>query len=248
MLSSKDIKIVLFLGYVVGYSLAVVPPIFIDHRLASHTIYYPPRNYPDAILCLPIGAALLTLEIILLYRSKNVTSIYASVVLFIVSIVCSLPIFKPEMPHGNLFVVGATTSFLSAFTIFVWWMCDNLARQSMTVVTCGPGSLEYLKTIYTLARQSAFAGVTLFGALFFAAFTTESKYLEATVTSKSDIFLLNLNIQFQIAFYATYSVIGAIRYFFVATITILSKLRTISIQSDQEIAQKEQRGSSDRTT
>jgi hypothetical protein len=79
----------------------------------------------------------------------------------------------------------------------------------------------------------------LFGVLFFAAFTTEFKYADISVREKPDLFLLNLNIAVQIAFYATYAVAGPVRYFFDMTLDVLSQLKRKATQSDQELERKE---------
>ena len=227
----RDIKIVLFLGYAWSYLLAVVPPIVLDPLLTSH-VTYPSRHYTYAYLCGPIYALLLLAELFLLRRTKAATVLYASVGPFLVAIVLSFPIFLPEFPHGNIFAVGSVTSFLSAFTIFVWWMCSHISADANSLTSAGQASFEYLKTLFTFARQGAFACVTLFGALFFAAFTTEFKYAESTVTEKPEIFLLNVNGALQIAFYAIYCVFGVVRYFFATNLNILARFKEIAIEMD----------------
>src|SRR6266404_8407822 len=99
MLSQKDIKILLWIGYAFGYCVAVGAPILIDPILTTHAVYvYPPRQYPYAILCLPIYLTLLSAEGLLLNSSSKISVLYISVCLFAVSIVCSFPIFRPEFP------------------------------------------------------------------------------------------------------------------------------------------------------
>src|SRR5437016_10634408 len=61
----SDIAVLLFLGYVVGYPLAVYGPIFIDPALKSHLLY-PPRHYKYAFVCIFIFISLLFVEAILL--------------------------------------------------------------------------------------------------------------------------------------------------------------------------------------
>jgi hypothetical protein len=116
-------------------------------------------------------------------------------------------------------------------------MCNHISEDAQSLTSAGQASFEYLKTLFAFGRQGAFAGVTLFGALFFAAFTTEFKYSETTVTEKSEVFLLNINAALQIAFYATYCVMGAIRYFFVMNLNVLSRFKEIAIEMDGVVAQ-----------
>jgi hypothetical protein len=232
----RDIKILLFLGYALSYLLAVVPPIVIDPLLKSH-VTYPSRHYPHAYFCVLIYASLLIAELIIFRSAKKLVTLYASVGPFLVAIAISFPIFLPEFPHGNIFAVGSTTAFLSLFTIFVWWMCNHISGDAQSLACAGQASFEYLKTLFTFARQGAFDGVTLFGALFFAAFTTEFKYSETTVTEKSEAFLLNINAALQIAFYATYCVMGAVRYFFVMNLDVLARFKEIATEMDGATAQ-----------
>jgi hypothetical protein len=235
----RDIKILLFMGYALSYLLAVVPPIAIDPLLKSH-VTYPSRHYPYAYLCVPIYASLLIAELVVLRSSKKLGTLYASVGPFLVAIVLSFPIFLPEFPHGNIFAVGSTTAFLSLFTIFAWSMCSLISADAKSLTSAGQASFEYLKTLFAFGRQGAGAGVTRVGALFFAAFTTEFKYSETTVTEKSEVFLLNINAALQIAFYATYCVIGVIRYFFVMNLDVLARFKEIAIEMDGATAQDRQ--------
>jgi hypothetical protein len=228
-----DLKIVLWLGYAFGYCLAVGPPIFIDPILASHTVY-PSRHYPHALFCVPIYVALIGVVGVLLRSSSRILVLYLSVCIFTISIICSFPIFVPEVPHGNLLAVGLTTALLAAFTIFVWSMCDRMTKDSMSPDVSGEAGFEYLKVLFAFARQGAFAGVTLFGVFFFAAFTTEFKYIDITVSSNADKFWLILNAALQIAFFAIYAASGPIRYFFVMSLEILSQFKKIAAQIDSE--------------
>jgi hypothetical protein len=233
MNSIKDIKILLFLGYAVGYPLAVLPPIFMDPLLKSHVLFAS-RSYVHARWCIAIYLLLICGQSILLTRSQRIRSLYFSVCGFMISIVVSLPLFLPEFPHGNLFAVGITTTFLSAFSIFVWSIGLQISIDPESLKSSGEATFDYIKALFSFVRQGAFAGVALFGALFFAAFSTEFKYVENTVTDKRDIFLLNLNIALQVAFYTLYSVGGVVRFFFNMNLHILSQFKDVAARMDRE--------------
>ncbi len=235
MSSIRDIRILLFIAHAIGYPLAVLPPIFIDPLLKSHTVY-PLRQYSYAIFCLPIYILLLSAQYFVLTKRKTLKSLYISVCIFLAATIVSLPIFLPELPHGNVFNVAVITAFFSAFAIFVWSIGDRISMDPTTLRSAGHETFEYLKALFAFLRQGAFAAVALFGALFFAAFTTGFKYIESIVTDKSDVFLLNLNLSFQIGFYALYSVIGPVRYFFVMNFHILSQFRDIAVRLDRKEA------------
>jgi hypothetical protein len=239
MISIKDIKILLFVAYAIAYPLAVLPPIFMDPLIKSH-VFYGPRHYDYWYMCGPIYLGLLGVQLIVLKKSKGLKLLYCSVGGFLIAIIISLRIFLPELPHGNLFNVGATTSFLSALTIFVWSIGGKISVDSETLKSGGALTFEYMKTLFSFLRQGAFAGVALFGALFFAGFATEFKYSETMLTDKQDIFMMNLNIAMQIAFYASYAVAGAVRYFFLMNLNLLSQFKELAARLDRDAALKTQ--------
>lgn len=232
----KDLKILLMIGYIVGYPLAVLPPILIDPVLVSHVNYPEPRQYPYRLVCLFIFLLMLTAQCYVFRVKSSIMSLYGSVCVYLLAIIFSFPIFLPEFPHGNILAVGITTGFFSAFTIFVWSIGDQISIDVKSLETAGTATFEYLKAILTFVRQGAFAAVTLFGALFFAAFTTEFQFGDATVTAPQDKFLFHLNTAIQIGFYSTYSIVGVVRYFFVMNLQLLSNFKEIATRLDQQIA------------
>lgn len=237
----QDLKILLFVAYAVAYPLAVLPPIYMDPLIKSH-IFYGPRQYEHWYLCIPIYLGLIGTQLFVLFflrksslkKLEGFGSLYSSVGVFLISIIVSQPIFLPELPHGNLLNVGSVTSFVSALTIFVWWAGEQMSVDDELVKSGGTQTFEYMKSLFTFFRQGAFAGVTLFGVLFFAAFSTEFEYSKTMLTDKQDIFMMNLNIAAQIAFYASYSVAGVIRYFFIMNINLLKRFKELARQLDRK--------------
>ncbi len=233
MLSARDIRLLLFIGYCLAYPLAVLPPIFVDPLLSSHVIYHA-RHYEHAQeKCLMIFIGLVICEWLVLSDAKSLKRKYLSVLVFLVAIAVSLPIFLPEFPHGNVFNVGTITSFIAAFSIFVWFLCERVALDDNAMQAAGPSTLDYIKALFAFLRQGAFAGVALFGALFFAAFTTDFKYAETAVTQESDRFWLHLNTAMQIAFYTIFLVVGPLRYLFLATLTVLAQFKAVTAKMDR---------------
>jgi hypothetical protein len=227
----RDIKITLFFAYAVGYPLAVIPPLLLDPILKSH-VTFSARQYPYGFLCLSIYLVLLSIEAPLLRTMTSVTSLYVSVVIFFVSILLTLPIFLPEFPHGNVFSVGATTTFLSAVSIFTWsWINDDVLVVGPPK-SVGVARLGYVKELSAFFRQAIFAAVALFGVLFFSAFGNMLKYAADIVTDRSEPFLLNLNVGFQVGFYAVLSIVGAVRYLFLMNIKVLMLLKKLSAEFD----------------
>lgn len=236
-----DLKILLLVAYAIAYPLAVLPPIYIDPLIKSQ-IFYGPRHYAHWYLCIPIYLGLIGAELFLFFfirkshlkKLDGFGSVYSSVGVFLISIVASLPIFLPELPHGNLLNVGSVTSFVSALTIFAWWVGEQMSVDDEIVKSGGTQIFEYMKLLFTFVRQAAFAGVTLFGVLFFAAFSTEFEYSKTMLTDNRDIFMMNLNIAAQIAFYASYSVAGVVRYFFMMNIRLLSQFKELALHLDRK--------------
>jgi hypothetical protein len=247
MISTKDIKILLFVGYAVGFVLSVFAPIVIDPILKSHVLFAP-RHYPYAPLCLPLYISLLATQLIIFKKWNSIRSLYLSVLVFVCFIAATLPIFLPEFPHGNIFSVGMVTAFLSSFSIFVWSISNRIMIEDEVIEAADSNTLEYIKTLFTFVRQAAFAGVALFGALFFASYTTGLKFVEAVSTDKSDVLLLNSNIYAQITVAAFYCVIGPLRYFFISSMKILDQFKDITTRLDQRSANKGGRRSKSKPT
>jgi hypothetical protein len=226
MRSTKDIKILLFVGFAIGYPLAVLPAILIDPLLKSHVLY-PARNYPYGFVCVPIYLTMLTMQFLIMTKGRSVRFLYVSVLIFLISIVMSLPLFMPEFPHGNIFQVGLVTTFLCCFSIFVWSIGRQIALYTESLTPSVRATVDFITALLSFVRQGAFAAVTLFGVLFYGAFTTVFSYVDAVVTDKSDVFLLKYNTAFQIGFYAIYSIVGPVRYFFMMNLHILSEFKKI---------------------
>jgi hypothetical protein len=110
------------------------------------------------------------------------------------------------------------------------------ALSDADIISSGRETLEYLKSLLTFIRQGAFAGITLFGALFFSAYSTGFNYVESTVNpaAKNEILLLKANIGFQIGFYGIYAIAGVLRYFLTMTLNILEEFREIASRIDLE--------------
>jgi hypothetical protein len=240
-----DLKILLFVAYAIAYPLAVLPPIYMDPLIKSH-IFYGPRHYDRWYLCIPIYLGLIGTQLFLLFflrksslkKLEGFGSLYSSVGMFLISIAVSQPIFLPELPHGNLLNVGSVTSFVSTLTIFAWWVGEQMSVDDEMVKSGGAQTFEYMKSLFAFVRQGAFAGVTMFGVLFFAAFSTEFEYSKTMLSDKQDIFMMNLNIAAQIAFYASYSVAGVVRYFFMMNVRLLEQFKELALHMDRKESAK----------
>jgi hypothetical protein len=235
----RDVKILLMFGYAMAYPLAVLAPILIDPRLATHAAFQA-RTYPRAWLCLPIYIFLLGLVLAMFKLKSTVSVLYLSICTFASAIVISLPIFLPEFPHGNLFAVGTVTSLLFAFTIFMWSACEGICMDAKSTVGAGDASLSYLKELLSFVRQTTFAGVGVFSGLLYGVFTLEFEYINNISSNPSDKFLLSLNAGAQVGFYAIFAVAGPIRYFFLTSLRVLSDFKKMAARLDHHTASNSQ--------
>ena len=149
----------LFFCYAIGYLLAAVPPLFIDPLLKSHVLYPRPRHYDYALACIPIFLLLVLAESALLIRARGVRVLYTSASVFLVAILLTVPILRPELPHGNLVAVGIETICVAGFAVFVWSIGERISSDTNSLQSAGPATFEYLKALLSFARQGAFAGV-----------------------------------------------------------------------------------------
>jgi hypothetical protein len=230
----KDIKIFLFLLYAGAYLLAVVPPNIIDPLLSSEAVPGP-RHYQYSLILIPIGLLLYIILAGMLFRKRaSVKQLYFSVCVFELAIIGSLWIFKP-IPHGTPLQVGIITGFLSPFTIYIWSMENKIeAEVEAMTIPLGEATFEYLKLLFGFIRQGSFAGVALFSALLFGAFTTDFQYNKMTSTNNHDLFLLGLNAAAQVGFYVVFSVAGPLRYLFNTNLIMLSVLKKNAVVTDMK--------------
>ena len=226
------IKILLTIGYGSAYLLAVLPPTVIDHRLTSHSDF-PPRYYPNAIYCAPIFVLAVVIVIELFKAKSSLRALYGSVFVYVSAIIVSLPIFRPEFPHGNLLAVGTVSVILFSFTIFVWSFGRESCLDAKSALRGNDTALQYLKELLSFVRQATFAAIGLFQRTSLRVFAVETDYANAIVTTQHDKFILGLNAAAQIGFYAIFAVAGPMRYLFLTSLTILSDFKEMALRLDK---------------
>jgi hypothetical protein len=147
-------------------------------------------------------------------------------------------VFTP-FPHGTPLQVGIIVGFLSAFTIYIWSLVIKIEAQVKDMTfPLGESALDYVKVLFGFVRQGSFAGVALFGALLFGAFTTDFEYGKMISDEKHDLFLLSLNAAVQVGFYVVLAVAGPLRYLFNANLTMLAALKRNATESDRRLYPK----------
>jgi len=101
----------------IGYLLASVPQTYLDARLFTH-ILYPSRQYRFAYLIVPIAIAVFATSLLVAVRARGHRRL-AVLLPFLTACCVSAPIFRPEVPHGNLLFVGAVWMFIALITTWV---------------------------------------------------------------------------------------------------------------------------------
>jgi hypothetical protein len=98
-----------------GFALAVVPPVVLDPMLHSH-VGFEPRSYAYWWLFIPIGVSLFFVSTYLL-SSPRLKS-FSPAWVFIAALFGSLFVLKPEFPHMNVVFVGIVWLLIS--TLWHW--------------------------------------------------------------------------------------------------------------------------------
>jgi hypothetical protein len=199
---------------VVGYLLATVPQVIIDPLLRSH-INYPNRHYPLAYLIAPIAIAVFAATVV---AASSLPSRYrlSAVVPYIAGAILSAPIFKPEIPHGNLVFVSAVWVLLGSVTTWVHGYkivnptpdIVNSAQISEVVVL--QARFEYIK------EQTAFwkgLGLGLVAAYLGALITLVQSLHSANtdfISSPKDLLIMNRYINIEIGVLSMFMFVGPI--------------------------------------
>jgi hypothetical protein len=97
--------------------LATVPQVILDPLFSSH-VAFPNRHYPRAWLIAPI-AVVLFIVTLLVSRKAHRHRYFFAMVPFLVACAISIPIFPPEIPHGNLQFVCGTWLLFSVVTVWI---------------------------------------------------------------------------------------------------------------------------------
>jgi hypothetical protein len=103
---------------VIGYLLATVPQVILDPLFSHHVAYTNPRHYPFAWLIAPIAVILFVVTLVVSSKTHR-RRYYLAMIPFFVACAVSVPIFAPEIPHGNLLFVCVVWLIFSAVTAWI---------------------------------------------------------------------------------------------------------------------------------
>jgi hypothetical protein len=224
-------KYFLFFGYVVGYIMAVVPPIFLDPILSTH-VRYGPRNYPLAPFTVLILALLGVAEVIVLRRAKRPHQLYWSLLPYGFAFILTLPIFLPEMPHGNVAGVSLTLLGISAIAIFVTSVSENVGLDNSKLRPGDGDQREYLKEALSASKQLTFGLLAGYVGVIISWYAVAIQYLKGIVTEPGELFLLSSNASLQFGLMSVYYFVGPLNCSFQMTKRLLEQMKRIAQQAD----------------
>lgn len=173
-----------------GYLLATVPQTFLDPLLLHH-VQYGARHYEYAWVICPLSVLLVVTTMLLSQERFLKKSLIFPVAPFVIIAISSIPIFKPELPHGNLIFVSI---LWSAVAFIMAWLhkVPIINPYEFSPKTALDAQIAFAKEQSTFWR-------TLFLGLFASYFailvgvTKEVHSYNYTIVGQNDseIFLLN---------------------------------------------------------
>jgi len=94
---------------------ATVPPVIVDPLLFHH-VRYGSRKYPMAFYYIISGSIVLLVSTFI--AMSKTTRMWAVLIPFVVVLLGALPFFTPELPHGNLVIVGLIWLVIAILTLW----------------------------------------------------------------------------------------------------------------------------------
>jgi hypothetical protein len=189
----------------VGYLLATVPQVILDPRFQSHAVH-PHRWYPFAYMITPIAIFVFAATVVVALRIRTRHRL-AALVPFIAGCTLSAPIFKPEVPHGNLLFAGVVWMLMGMLTLWAHGVRITNPLQDGREVAA-QACIEFIK------EQTAFwkgIGFALLAA-FVGVLVTLVQSLHATnaefLSSRADLLLMARYINQEVALMSLFMLVG----------------------------------------
>lgn len=191
----------------VGYLLATVPQVYLDQLIQSH-VAFKPRHYPLAYLIAPIGGWVLVVTLYAVVRAPAHLQLL-SLLPFIAGCTVSLPIFTPEVPHGNLLFVGIVWLLLGAVTIWVHaYPIMGLPKDSYRPTA--QAQIEYVKAQSAVWKSIALGLLAAYLGVIVTLVRELHVANEALVSAPQDRFLLNGYINLEVTVMSLFMFVGPI--------------------------------------
>jgi len=196
------------ISMLLGYLLATVPPVILDPILLSHVGYKEPRHYPQAWWLVPIAVLLFISTLVLSIRTAKRRHLVATLP-FVAASLVSIPIFRPEMPHGNLTFVCSAWFLLGALTL---WIHDQEIRDpaAQDPLPASNAQIDFIKEETAIWKGVALGLVAAYLAIVAGLVLALHAANRDIVTAPRDIFILNQYSNFQLTLMSLFMFLGPI--------------------------------------
>jgi len=219
-------KRILFYGYLTGYILQIVGPIFIDPLLTTNVLYGV-RTYPYVILTIPIFLILVSAEYAILNWAERTKDLYWTLVPYSVAFALTLPLFVPGFPHANVTFIYVCGLVISALAIAIQQNIEGLRLDQSALQTGGRQLVDYLKEALSLSKQIMVALLAGYAGLVITFYSRMIALNGITVSNADEVLLMSMNTGFHFGWISVYFLIGPVYCTFRTTIQLLSQLKTV---------------------
>jgi len=193
------------IAMLLGYLLATIPQVILDPLLFSHVAFHD-RHYPQAWLVAPIAISVLITTFLAACRERKHRTVIVMLP-FTVACVLSIPIFTPELPHGNLTFVFVVWLVLGMSTM---WLHDLSLNNPADRVPLPAESvqIEYIKEQLAIWKACTFGIVALYLGLLVTTLKELHAFNHDIVEDKAEIFLLDIYNNFQVMMLSLFVLVG----------------------------------------
>ena len=193
----------------VGYLLAVIPPLVLDPRLETH-VRFGARSYDHGWLVCIIAPVVFGSTYALLRKAKSeISAILGATVPLLVGYGISLPILRPECPHGNIICVGTvwttitlTSAWLHYSTFF------NIIPLPLDAAI--NARIEFIKERLSTCRTILIGFGAGYVGLVITAIHEMHNVNKNLVTDDGEAFILNINSDLIFSLFSVFFVIAII--------------------------------------
>ena len=95
---------------------------------------------------------------------------------------------------------------------------------------------EYIKSLSLFIKQVTFFAIPFFITLLFCVATLGIRFVDLSVKTEGDRFLLSVNLALQIAFYGIYAIAGAARFLFRMNLIMFYQFKYTAARLDEKAA------------
>lgn len=168
-----------------GTAIALLPPLLLDPKLSTH-VRYGTRTYTTFSTVSIVAICVTVFPVTFWFLRLNATAnwLFLPLLPLFIGLLLSLPLLKPECPHGNVMFVGTVWLLVSFY--WHWLHCRISIPISSQAI-----SIEYIKAQLAFCQALLLGQLAAFLVLIVTAVINLHKANHEIVTSTSDIFLLN---------------------------------------------------------